>query len=419
MNMAQPAFLGATVMRVLTHRLPALGLAIALAVGFYWSVRLTQADTYYRKATAESLGRALILDPGNADYQLAWADVVSRDYLTALQRAVRLNPFQSSLWMELGLRAEMEGDLALAEKALLEAARRDRTHKPRLMLAHFYFRRGNQTAFWRWVREALATAPSDASILFRLCWSLTQDADAILERAIPARREIIAQYINFLAAERRWRAAVAAAERLAAIGDSADADVLEGLCDRLIQAGESALAVETWNLLAARRWVPYPALDPSRGVILTNPDFEHRARQRGFDWRMSPSEEITIARDPTQAALRISFTGRQAEPYEILAQYVPLVPATRYAFRFEFHTVDIPAGAGPRWIILKGSKPPSELARTDPLFAPDWAKGELVFQTGPATRIGRLVFVYRREPGTTRISGSIWLRRLALAIASQ
>jgi len=416
---AAHAILGGTsAMRTVTRRVLALGLAAALGAGLHWSVRLTRADIHVRKGTPEGLRRALALDPGNADYQLAWADVVSRDYLAALQRAVHLNPFRSSLWMELGLRAEMEGDLALAEKALLEAARRDRTHKPRLLLTHFYFRRGDQKAFWHWVREALATATSDATLLFRLCWSLTDDADTILERAIPARREIVRQYVDFLAAEQRWTAAVAAAERLVALGELGDAEVLEGLCERLIQAGEGALAVKAWNLLATRRWLPYPPLDPARGIILTNADFRHRSRHRGFDWRISPSEEITVARDPAQGALRISFTGRQVEPWEVLAQYLPLLPATRYALRFEFRTADIPPSAGPRWIVLDGSKPSSELARTEPLFAPEWATGELVFHTPPTAHIGRLVFVYRREPGTTRISGSIWLRRLALTIVS-
>lgn len=394
--------------------------AIAAA---YWSVRLSYADALFRQNTPQSLARAIRLVPGKAEYLARWADLAVEagvpvgPVLEALRRAVALNPYDSALWMQLGLRAELAGDLATAEKALREAARVDRTHEPRATLAHYYYRRNDAPNFWRWVREALETAYTDAGPLFRTCWEMTSEAQLILERAIPRRPEIRAQYLSFLLSTRRLEAAVPVAEELAAQARAEDVPVLLSFCDHLLEARVVEPALRVWNALALRKAIPYQPLDPERGSLVVNGDFAQAPQPHGFDWRLHPPEGVSIAQDHNPRSLRLSFSGKQPESCELMYQWVPLRPAASYRLRFRYRTAGINPGAGPRWRVFDAAGGARQLCQSEPLAAEDWSEGELVFATPQATQLGRVVLAYQRELGTTRITGSLWLAGVELVPA--
>jgi len=85
-----------------------------------------------------------------------------------LRVAVTLNPRLAIAWIQLGLDAEGEGNLAEAEIDLLQAARVDRQYVPAWTLANFYFRRGDAANFWPWARKAAARTFDDYRPLLRL-----------------------------------------------------------------------------------------------------------------------------------------------------------------------------------------------------------------------------------------------------------
>jgi len=380
-----------------------------------WVVRLTYADVLFRRGDLQSLMGAIRLVPTNADYYARLAELAfeagkpPQESLAALRRAVELSPHDSELWMELGLSAEIAGDLATAEKCLLEAARRDRTYQPRATLAHYYCRRNDQHNFWPWVSQALQIAQGDVRPLFRLCWEMSDDAELIRRRAIPDRPEILRQYLDFLLSTRRWQAARAIGEQLARAPGAEDVPALLGYCDSLLEARQVETALGIWNGLAAKGAIPHRPLAPERGELLTDGDFASAPSLHGFDWRLYEIEGVTVTRDRKPPSLRIFFSGRQPERCLILWQWLPLAAACKYRLRFLYRTEGISPGAGPRWQLLDCSKQEKLLGQTEPLAAEEWREGELEFATGPDCRLGRLAFSYQRELGTTRIAGSIWL----------
>ena len=77
-------------------------------------------------------------------------------------------------------------------------------YQPRYLLAQFYFRRQNPDNFWKWSRSALEIAYGDVTALLDLGWRMQPDSDWIWQYAIPARREIVRQYLVFLGGKRQW-----------------------------------------------------------------------------------------------------------------------------------------------------------------------------------------------------------------------
>src|SRR5712691_5586271 len=97
-------------------------IAVACIAAAYFALRFAYAEYLFRSGAPPKIEHAAALVPLSAEYQAR---------ARQLERAVRLNPYFPAAWMELGLRAEAEGEVGKAEAALLEAARVDKTFEPR------------------------------------------------------------------------------------------------------------------------------------------------------------------------------------------------------------------------------------------------------------------------------------------------
>ncbi len=388
----------------------AVAAAAVLGTGVYWSLRLGYADRLFHAGSAGTVEQARRLAPGNAAYFAS--DSTDRE---ALRRAVAGNPRYPAGWIELGLLAEAAGDMAEAERCLLEAARVDRGYQPRWSLANFYFRRGEHEKFWPWARQAAQTAYYPQTPLFRLYWRLTQDASLILARGIPDRPDIRAQYLHFLLMENKLAEAEQASEAVLAAGRPADLPVLTIYCDRLIAGGRVASALNAWNVLCSRGLIPHPPLNPGQGGLVTNGDFAAPPLGAAFDWRLHPNQGLTATRTESPRALRFTLSGRQPEHCGLADQVLPAEPGLAYVVSYSSRDSGIPAGSGLRWRV-------SDLATGRELAsAPlggagdDWRAESLRFVAPAGGGAVRLVLEYRRAPGTTRAEGTLWLRQVSSA----
>ena len=131
-----------------------------------------------------------------------------------LQRAVELNRYDASSWIQLGLLSEAGDDLPGAEKALLRAGSVDATFLPSWSLANFYFRRENPARFWFWVQKAAQMDPGDATPLFRLAWYVSPNAEEIASRLQIKGPVLAGQFLNFLMAQGDAKAVTEAASQL-------------------------------------------------------------------------------------------------------------------------------------------------------------------------------------------------------------
>lgn len=351
----------------------ALALAL-LGPSLYWTLRLQRADWLFVKGDAASIRRAIQLAPGTVEYYSGLG-------IEALRQGVALNPRNGSLRIELGEAEERVGNFAAAEANLLEAARLDRGFAPRSALADFYCHRRDAEKFWPSAKAALSQSNGDVTNLFRDAWELTPDAQAILDRMIPARPVILRQYLDFLVMEHRLDAAVPVAERLRPYRQSAPA--LLQYCDHMLAEwrGEEAAAV-------------------CMGITANS--------GRGFDWQISTPDGIGADRTPDGVIL--TFTGRQAENTELVSQFVPLAPNHTYNLRVEYQATGVAPESGVECAIyLKDGRDLLHgRGRLQPTFS---------FQAPADAKLGRIVLGYHRALGTTRAEGVMAFRKFDLRLA--
>ena len=396
-------------------RLLLLALALAATVAAYWSVRLACAALLYDRDTPPTTQRAAALAPANARYAMGWAQLAESAGLSPasaeslLHSVLRAHPGDSEALIALGLRAETRGDLASAERDLLQASRTDRGYNPRWSLANFYFRRHDGPNFWKWSRAACDMA-YEPTPLFRLLWNYSEDGAEILHRAIPNQPALLRQYLYFLISSPHWDAAASTAQRILQRPQPEDTPALMAWCDRLLAAARGPEALALWNALARRKLIEYAPVDPARGPL--DASFQTAPTGAGFDWRLAPAPGIEPSLD--RPGLRLNFTGEQPEAWDPLWQYAPLEPASPYRLAFQYATTAIAPNSGLRWRVLDLTAQPAVLAQSESLSHDDWQTGSVFFHTPPALRLARIELSYRRTPGTVRIEGSVRLRNVTL-----
>jgi hypothetical protein len=367
----------------------------ALGVAVWFSIVLARADFYFRGGKVQ---RATEIAPRNTEYLAQRA--LQLEYDGGDARALRekiaaLNPLSSAPRIRLGLAAEISGDSASAEKWLLDAARVDHQFEPRWTLANFYFRAGNQTEFWKWIRAALEVSYGDRTPAYELCWRVSADAREILRLGIPDRHEVVGSFLVYLLGkkptESRLPPQLAApqdaipdvARRVAAYRDASDLGLLLGACDELILAGD-ARALEVWGLTG--RTAP-------SGIF--NGDFDSLPLNHGFDWRVAEAPGVT------QVNNRIVLSGRQAESVSLLRQVLHF-GAGRLHWEARMQGIKSPSGI--EWRVAGQHAPlsPSE----------DWAAGEMTINA--RDRFPLLELVYQRPVGESRAEGNVELRHIRL-----
>ncbi len=386
----------------------------ALALAAAWSLRVGWADYQARKETIAATAEAVRWAPGNAGYQyrlaVLTADIDPRTSVSALERAVRLNPFDAKSWIALGLDREAAGNVVEAERCLLRAAAQDRQFLPRWTLANFYFRRNDEPRFWEWAKSAAEMAYGDGLALFRLCSRVSDQAD-LIDRLGIRRPDLRAAYVRYLMQDGRLERLMPAVRKLIASGRGEDDALLMAACTRLLESSRTGDALEIWNALAGARRIPFDPLAPDRGVIVTNGRFVTTPAASGFDWRLAAVDGVSTAREDQSGGLRLTFSGDQPEDCELLSQIVPLEPNRQYELRFRYRTGDMARASGLAWRVLDGNG--REVSASDSLFGEEEKEGRIGFRTGQAADpVARIVLGYRRQPGTTRTRGYVVLREI-------
>ncbi len=398
-----------------------VGAALAgLAAAGAWSIRTGWADCRMRQETVAGTEGAIALAPDDAEYHARLAWLVSNDdprkAKDALRRAVALNPWDARSWIELGLLAEAEGDGATSSQCLVRAVEVDRKFLPRWTLANFYFRRDDRATFWFWAKAAAEMVYGDAQPMFRLCGRLEEDG-RLIERLEIRNPEVRAGYLSYLLGQNRVDLVGPAVRRVLEIDRIADVPLLLAACERLLESRRVDEAGDLWNRLAKAGRVPFGTPAGEGGQLIANGDFGVPPASRGFDWRLPVVEGIGVSREESRG-LRVTFSGREPEDCEALAQLVPLRQKMQYEVQFDYRTRGIASGAGLGWRITDALS--GKVLRDGPSLASEAdAEGRLSFGTPAECRLARLSLRYHRTPGTTRMQGFLVLRNVALTPVAQ
>jgi tetratricopeptide (TPR) repeat protein len=156
--------------------------------------------------------------------------------------------------------------------------------------------------------------------------------------------------------------------------------------DRLIAAGNVALAHELWSALTDRTDNPE---EQARNLV-SNGSFEADILVdfAQFDWSIQPSNHARISLDRKNAhsgnrSLRIDFIGHETTQLdEEIQQLILVKPGARYRLEFDVKTENLEAPDGPR-VVLTATNSPEWIAASSP--APsgsnEWQHHRVEFST--------------------------------------
>jgi hypothetical protein len=393
-----------------------------LATAGAWSIREGWAECRIRQSTIGGTKEAIVLTPDNAAYSAQLAILISEDdprkAKNALQQAVSLNPWDARSWIDLGLRAEMDGDNATAKLYLLHATVADREFLPRWTLANYSYRHDDAEGFWFWAKEAAAMAYGDAQPLFRLCGRVEENGK-LIDRLELRNPEVRASYLSYLLGQNRLDLIGPAVRLLLKENREADVPLLLTACDRLLEKTRVDEAAELWDRMAESGRVPFRMPGGKGGQVLANGSFTTTPTSRGFDWRLSGTDGIGVSREEDSRGLRITFLGSEPEDCEALVQLVPVRGAAKYELRYTDRTQGIAANVGLGWRITDASSG-APLGEGGPIVASEAdAETHVLFETPAECRLLRLALKYQRAPGTTRVEGFLVLRSVVMEPGSQ
>ena len=393
--------------------LRALLIAAAIVAACY-SVLLARAAYLFDQNTAASVQQAAELVPYNARYLAHEAAWNPDRQASLLERTTALNPFDSESWIQLGLLAEFDrNDPQTAERLYLKAADVNHMFLPKWTLTNFYFRRRNDSRFFQWARDTLTITPYSPDPVFTQMWSLAPDA-AKIEAAIPERPRILLQYAVFLSSTNRFRAIPAAVQRLVRAVGASDPhawgrdDLLPGIEDRMLAAGDLDSASGVWAAMTHAGWIH--ASVPTPAHPLTNGDFNRRSYGHGFDWAAALSVPgINIDPYPDLQEMRITFSGQQPENCELLRQYAPVEPGAEYQLQWKATAGGLSTPSGLVWRLRGVREDAAGYVSPDLLDA----NAEWRFRA-PGANLCLLTLEYARPAGMTIASGTVTLHSVSM-----
>jgi tetratricopeptide (TPR) repeat protein len=392
----------------------------ALVLGIVWNVRFGVADLLARRNQPDSTRLAMRWMPGNGAYPAQLADeIYAIDPAAAkslLQRAVQLNRYAASSWIQLGLLAEAGNDLPGAEEALLQAASVDATFLPSWSLANFYFRRQNTARFWYWGQKAAQMDPDDAAPLFRLAWYVSPNAGEIASRLQTKRPLLATQFVNFLMTQGDPKAVTEAAQLLTANSEG-NTQTLLGVCDWLIANQRPDLALPLWNGLAARGQIVYAPLAADSTDAVTNGKFGQSPISRGFDWHLKTVEGVSSFLNVSPNALGFEFSGDEPDGFLLMDQTAPIREGKNYALAVHYSTTGIAPGSGLAWSVTD-DRSGAVLARTGSLSADQGGEAYACFAAPGGGAFVHVSLLYQRQPGTVRVEGKLALNEIRLTGAT-
>ncbi len=393
----------------------------ALALGIVWNVRFGVADLLARRNQPDSTRLAMRWMPVDGAYPAQLADeIYAIDPASAkslLQRAVRLNRYDASSWIQLALLSEAGDDLPGAEEALLQAASVNATFLPSWSLANFYFRRENTARFWYWAQKAATMDPDDAAPLFRLAWYVSPNAGEIASR-LQIRRPLVAvQFVNFLMAQGDAKGVTEAASHLLTANSEDNARTLLGVCDWLIANKRPDLALPLWNGLVTRGQLAYAPLAADSADAVTNGRFGKSPISRGFDWHLETVEGVSSFLNTGPNALGFEFSGDEPDGFVLMDQTAPVQARKDYALAVHYATTGIAPGSGLEWSVTD-DRSGAVLARTGSLSAEPGGVAYACFTAPDGAAFAHLSLLYQRQPGTVRVEGKLTLSEVRLSLTT-
>ena len=392
-------------------------LAICSLLGVYvWCViRVYEAHRFSVSHNEASLQRAIRLQPQDAtNYDLLgqyfiWDGQDPRAAAAQFQRAVRLNPYESSYWIHLAQSENSLGNTSEQASAIRKAIAVDPTTPDvAWTAASFFLVQGETQEALDQLAVVMRSDPWMADAALDLSWRAAGDVKPIQDR-MPPDPEIYLKLVKLLVAKQQWTAADHVWSSTLGLNREFDARSALFYVDALLAKRDVAAAEVAWQQIVKRSSRLQPYITPENLVV--NARFDQEFLNAAFDWHYSAQPGVTVGLDSTQSyqggeALLITYSGSSNEDTG-LSQNIPVTPGVRYVASAWVKSEELESANGPQLTVNDGYRSHDYSRSEETLGTSGWHLVRAPFTTGTDTNL--VVIRFSRTPGSTLIRGRFWI----------
>jgi len=393
---------------------------LAGVAGYAWVViKAYCAERFASRSDQSLIQKAVALAPQNATYH----DLLCRSMIFVSQepeqavgeckKASELDPYSSSIWLDLAQAYYSIGDKQGTNDAIHKALALDPTTPDTAWsAANFFLIQGETADALNLFAIVLREEPSLAPPTLNICWQSLHDIDRI-QGILPQNSVVYLDFIRLLlstgdldSAHRIWSALMQLNIAL---------DYHQGLfyVDSLLQGRAVIQASDAWKQLAAKSRALQAYSQPNNLVM--DGSFDQEILNSGFDWRYTLRPQIAVTLDKAEfhtgnRSLRLSYSGTGSDAG--IFQYIAVQPNTRYRLSAWVKSENLETANGPTLSVLDGYDKVAYGSTEETFGTTPWHLVEAELRTGPDTKL--LILTVLRHPGDTRIQGKFWINDIKL-----
>ncbi len=336
--------------------------------------------------------------------------------IEAYQKSLRRSPLQPGVWIDLSKAYQLNNQPAEAEHALERAVKLNPNNSSLLWEAGTFWLMNNmiEKAVTS-LRQYLLLEPDMQSMVYDLCWKLKLDNSFIIGNIVPQSYTYQSGYLSYLMATKKAAEAEDAWKTLDT--NSIEKKDFIAFINFLIEQGLYSQAESVWNEVTAK-------IEGMHGreanSLLWNHGFESEPLNGGFDWRISEAQGVNVFIDDSikmtgTRSLGIVFDGQHNPDITVAQQVVPIAPNTHYSLRTYIKTDGITTKNGV-FIQVQGHNCTGLEARTDSVIGSGYWKEITVDFTAPASCSGAVIKIRRERSQKldNKIEGTAWIDGIIL-----
>lgn len=397
-----------------------LAVCVVGAAGYAWfAIRAYLAERLADRSGQSFIERAVAIAPQNADYHdllcrsMNFASQEPERAVEECRKASELNPYSSSIWLDLARAYYSVGKNKLSTVAVRKALAVDPTTPDTAWnAANFFLIQGDVSEALREFGLVLREEPSLAPAALNVCWQSLHDIH-LIEGILPPNPEVYFAFIKLLLSTGEPDAAHQIWSALMQLKTTLDYHLGLFYIDHLLQAHLVAEASDAWRQLSLRSKA-LQAYSESDNLIMDG-SFAQDILNSGFDWRYSPMSQISVTLDKAEfhtgdRSLRLAYNGSGSDAG--IFQYIAVQPGTRYRLSAWVMSEDLSTANGPMLALLDGYTSEVYSSTEETTGTTGWHRVETELQTGPETHL--LLLAVLRRPGETRVKGRLWLDDIRL-----
>ena len=404
---------------------------IAVVVGIYltyFSVRTARATYYTGLETLYGYERATQIEPENPRnwyllgryLQYSLEDANPQRSISSYLTSLRLEPQATVTWLDLAATYETEGNDAEAKSAFLDAKKTyPASAEVSWRYGNFLLRQGKLDQAFTEIRHSVESDPLRAPEAFSRCVRIEPNADVILDRVIPANREVYIAVMHDLIGDRQVDNALKVWKRLLAMHAEVPMPEIFGLVSALRQMGRGAEAHELWMQGAERAGLG--DLQGPKDSPVWDGGFESTVSGWDYSWRYSTAAHgVQIGTDRQEQhsgkqSLRVSFDGSSDISFREVCQTVPVKGGTTYELSGWMQTKGLTTDKGVR-LELQPFTPGGSLVNTAEVHGTaGWTRLSAVWEGSKENQDVEICL--RRdasEQEDNKIRGTVWIDDVAL-----